>query len=223
MHDVTLGPNLHVQLLPERALFWADEATLFVADLHLGKADTFQASGIPVPAAVTQSDLARLSALLHATSAQRLVILGDFFHAASSQSAGVVAQLGSWRAAHAGVEMLLVTGNHDLHAGPPPAQLDIRACGIEATIGPFACIHAPSAEPAYYTLCGHIHPAALLSERAGNRSGSRSARLPCFHVGPRQMILPAFSHFTGGKAVACRPGDRIFVTTGEAVFEAAQR
>ena len=221
MLEVTLAPGVQVYLLPQRALYWGDEATLFVADLHAGKADAFHAAGIPIPAAVTLDDLARLSAILEATRAQRLVILGDFFHAAASQSIGVLSALSAWRAAHAALDVWLIAGNHDLRAGPPPAALGIVACGAEVRVGPFHCVHAPQDEPAPYTLCGHLHPIAILAERAGGRYGARSARLPCFHVGPRQTIMPAFSTFTGGKSVACRPSDRVFVTTGEELFEAA--
>jgi DNA ligase-associated metallophosphoesterase len=221
MRTITLATGVAVTLFPQRALLWPAEATLFVADLHVGKADVFQRAGIAVPDAVTQSDLERLSALLADTAAQRLVILGDFFHAAASQSPGVHEALAGWRAAHAAVNMLLITGNHDRHAGPPPADLRIVNCGESATFGPFHCVHAPQAEPALYTLCGQLHPVGVLTVRSVSHFGTRSARLPCFHVGLQQMILPAFSTFTGGKSVAGRRGDRIFVTTGAEIFEAA--
>jgi metallophosphoesterase superfamily enzyme len=42
-------------------------------------------------------------------------------------------------------------------------------------------------------------------------------RLPCFVVGPHRMILPSFGSFTGGHVVRPEAGDRIFVTSGEAV------
>ena len=35
--------------LPQRALWRAEGRELFVADLHLGKAEVFQAHGIPMP------------------------------------------------------------------------------------------------------------------------------------------------------------------------------
>ncbi len=219
MLEISLAPNLHVTLLPQRALFWAEEATLFAADLHLGKADVFQRSGVPIPATVTTDDLRRLGALLEQTHPRRLVILGDFFHAAGSRSSGVFDALHSWRTTHRVVEVLLVSGNHDIHAGPPPEELEIIACGETLMLGPFHCVHAPQTNPAPYTLCGHLHPAALLVEP----NGARGVRLPCFHVGRQQTILPAFSTFTGSKTVPRRPGERIFVTTGDEVFEAALR
>jgi len=42
-------------------------------------------------------------------------------------------------------------------------------------------------------------------------------RLPCFVLGEQGMILPSFGAFTGGHAVKPAPGERIFVTSGDAV------
>ena len=38
-----------VTLFADRALFWPRESALLIADLHLGKADTFRAAGIALP------------------------------------------------------------------------------------------------------------------------------------------------------------------------------
>ena len=35
-------------LLPERAIWWAREKTLFIADPHFGKASTFRSAGLAV-------------------------------------------------------------------------------------------------------------------------------------------------------------------------------
>ena len=53
-----------VRLHPERALHWPAGDALFVADVHLGKAASFRASGVPLPRGSTQADLTRLSSLL---------------------------------------------------------------------------------------------------------------------------------------------------------------
>ena len=45
-------------LLAERALYWPRAATLFVADVHLGKAAAFRAGGVPLPRGATAADLA---------------------------------------------------------------------------------------------------------------------------------------------------------------------
>ena len=38
-----------LQLLPQRALWDPQQRLLLLADLHLGKAESFQASGVPLP------------------------------------------------------------------------------------------------------------------------------------------------------------------------------
>ena len=59
----------------------AEGRELFVADLHLGKAEVFQAHGIPMPSDGDQGTLNPLLELCHAWSPQRLFVLGDLVHA----------------------------------------------------------------------------------------------------------------------------------------------
>src|SRR5690606_28386247 len=72
------GQALH--LLGEGAIWWAHAGALLVSDVHLGKAAAFRANGLPVPEAVTDLDLARLSRLVERTGARRLIVLGDMVH-----------------------------------------------------------------------------------------------------------------------------------------------
>ena len=46
-----------VELLALRALHWPRERTVFVADVHLGKAAAFRAGGVPLPRGSTAADL----------------------------------------------------------------------------------------------------------------------------------------------------------------------
>src|SRR5690606_25317359 len=100
-----------VRLLADRALYWPARARLLIADLHLGKGDTFRAAGIAIPSGGTAHDLARLAALVELVHACELWILGDFLHARRNTAVDV-----AWRAfrdAHAAVAMAVVPGNHD--------------------------------------------------------------------------------------------------------------
>ena len=100
-----------VRLLPERALFWPRTATLVVADLHWGKGATFRAAGIPIPMGSTSDDLDRLDAALRRTAADRLIVLGDLFHARVGRIATrTLAELRRWRDLRAGLEIMLVRG-----------------------------------------------------------------------------------------------------------------
>jgi metallophosphoesterase superfamily enzyme len=57
-----------------RALFWSDENTLLVADLHLGKASLLRQAGTALPSGTTTEGLARLSSLIADYRPQRLLI-----------------------------------------------------------------------------------------------------------------------------------------------------
>src|ERR1700691_251264 len=97
-------------VLPERALHWPRKKTLIVADPHFGKAATFRQAGIPIPHGTTTTDLDRLRVLLAATRAERLVVLGDFFHARSGRQENTLAAIAAWRKEHRQLEIVLVRG-----------------------------------------------------------------------------------------------------------------
>ena len=203
-----------VALLAERALFWPREGTLFVADLHLGKAAAFRAAGVAVPRGATTSDLGRLSQLLARTGARRLVVLGDFLHAAAGRVAALDAAFMRFRAGHAALAITVVRGNHDANAGDPPGHWRVDVVAEPHPAPPFLLCHEPARPPTGFALCGHVHPGVLLTGPAYD-----SARLPCFVVGPRCAILPAFGRLTGlalvppavGEVRVAIAGPRLFV------------
>ena len=65
--------NQHIILTNYRAAFWEEEETLFLSDLHVGKAAHFRKHGIAVPTSVMDSDLAR-SAAASATDTTHVLI-----------------------------------------------------------------------------------------------------------------------------------------------------
>lgn len=204
-----------VVLLPERALFWPRAATLVAADFHWGKGATFRAAGIPIPVGATSDDLSRLDAALLRTCARRLVVLGDLFHARAGRIATrTLAELRRWRELRSGLEILLVRGNHDRHAGDPPEDLRINCVDAPAYVPPFILRHEPASSPEGYTLAGHVHPGVVLYGQALQRE-----RLPCFLLSRRVAVLPAFGSFTGLGIVEPGPDDRAFVVGDGEVIE----
>jgi uncharacterized protein len=202
-----------VDLLADRALHWPAAATVFVADVHLGKAAAFRAGGIPLPRGSTASDLARLSDLVARTRARRLVVLGDFLHAAAGRVAALDAAFSIWRARHAALELVLVRGNHDDRAGDPPGHWGVTVVAEPHAQAPFFACHVPVAPRTGYALCGHVHPGVWLTGTAGQRE-----RLPCFVLGRRRAILPAFGAFTGLAAAGHLHGDRLVAIAGSRLF-----
>jgi DNA ligase-associated metallophosphoesterase len=200
-------------LLPEHALYRPSTATLMVADPHWGKAAAFRAAGLPVPGGTTSAGLERLSRALERTGARRLVVLGDLLHAREGRAPRTLEAVRSWRKRHAALEIRLVRGNHDRHAGDPPPELGIECCDPPCLDAPFVLDHHPHPSPAGYVLAGHVHPSVTL-----RGAGRQRKRLPCFHFGARVGLLPAFGDFTGTADVAVLPGDRVFVVAdGEVI------
>ena len=202
-----------VTLLAERALFWTRERTLFVADVHLGKAAAFRASGVPLPRGSTASDLARLTRVIDATAATRVVVLGDLLHARAGRVSALGDAFVAWRENHRTLDILLVRGNHDAHAGDPPDDWKIRCVDEPWALPPFLACHRLESPPAGYALCGHVHPGVRLYG-----AGEQSARLPCFVLGVRRAILPAFGRFTGLSDVSPSTGEQIVAIAGRSLF-----
>lgn len=203
-----------IALLPHKAAWLPTHETLLVADTHVGKAQSFRRLGVPVPHGTTGQTLTQLSALIEARRARRVVFLGDLLHSAHAQAASTQSALADWRVRHAGVEMTLVRGNHDAHAGDPPASLGIEVVDEPLSLGAFALCHHPRPQPCGYVLAGHEHPCVTV----GN--GIDAARLPCFRFDAQVGVLPAFGAFTGMHAVRREPGRRLFaVIEGERVVE----
>ncbi|MGY1459587.1 ligase-associated DNA damage response endonuclease PdeM [Luteimonas sp. A534] len=178
-----------MRLLADRTLYWPARGRLLIADLHLGKGDIMRAAGIPVPSGGTGHDLARLDALLHATGARELWVLGDFLHGRRHARAET-----AWRAllaAYPDCVASVVAGNHD-------RALVADAAGVvhlpdDVRDGPFRFRHFPLQAPdppRGYVLCGHVHPVVRLPGLPG--------RHPALALDAHQAILPAFSAFTGG-------------------------
>jgi DNA ligase-associated metallophosphoesterase len=198
-------------LLAQKAVFWPRERMLIIADIHFGKAAAFRSFGIPVPRGTTTENLSALDDLVTATDARHVLFLGDFLHARASHATSTQAAMLAWRDRRRDVTLTLVRGNHDKHAGDPAAALGIDLVDEPWTVGPFAFCHHPDLAADEYILAGHVHPAYVLASRV------ETMRLPCFVVGARRMILPSFGAFTGGYTVRAERGERIFVTSGEAV------
>jgi uncharacterized protein len=199
-------------LRAEKAAYWPRRKTLFAADLHWGKTAAFLAGGIPVPQAGTAKDLERLAGVLSATGAERLVILGDLFHAKAGLAPHLLDEVAAWRSQHQELDIILVRGNHDARSGDPPPGWRFECGAAPLLETPFAYCHYPDALAGSYVLAGHLHPGIILRGR-----GRQALRLPCFHFGLSVGILPAFGSFTGTAEITLQEGDRTFAVAAEEI------
>jgi DNA ligase-associated metallophosphoesterase len=189
LHGQTLS------LLCERALLWHEHNMLIVADVHLGKAQTFQRAGIAIPGHSLDDDLQRLSAVLAKTRARHLLVLGDFVHHRNGLTPLVRQKIATWCAA-LDADITLILGNHDQPNTPFLKTLPM--CIVHSfEQAPFIFTHdsIPTipTDNEHFVFMGHLHP--VMSFHGAN------IRLPAFAFYKHHSVLPAFSYFTGGWVV----------------------
>jgi DNA ligase-associated metallophosphoesterase len=199
--------------MPERSLLRPRSGTLYIADVHLGKAATFRAHSLPIPGGTTQRTLQRLSHALHRTSARRLIILGDLLHARAGNSDDLRDQLLAWRLEWKTLPIQLLRGNHDRNAGRIDDALQIDEIEPSCSDNGVTLWHYPPAFSTGPWLAGHLHPAVRLASRAQD-----GVVLPCFHVRGSGVVLPAFGEFTGTSIIEVQPGERVLAIADDAVL-----
>ncbi len=210
--------GISLQLLPEKAIYIEQIRSLLVADVHLGKSETFQASGIPIPNQVNQQTLDRLAALCHTWQPDQLIILGDLLH---SRFALTDELLAVWSAFLKTIvtPVTLIVGNHDRPLLTSLERLTITCCPEALALGSLILSHDPHPSNDRLNICGHIHPCLRL------KTGLDNLRLPCFHLDRSENILtlPAFGEFTGGYEIQLTPNSVAYVVADGAIVPIEQR
>ncbi|NJL48153.1 MAG: ligase-associated DNA damage response endonuclease PdeM [Leptolyngbyaceae cyanobacterium SM2_5_2] len=209
--DLLLASH-RLRLLPQKAVWIESLRALLVSDIHLGKSETFQHYGLPIPSQVNDGTLQRLAALCTQHQPNSLWILGDLFHSAEGLTEAV---MDSWLKflAQTQVTAYLILGNHDRRLQAILSQLSIE-CFVEAVEAEGLLFsHEPLPLSDLPNLCGHTHPCLRLA------MGCDRLRLPCFHWQARQnrLTLPSFGEFTGGYDIDLTPGDVAYVIAEETV------
>ena len=170
------------------ALYWEDEDTLLVADLHLEKGAAFAALGMLLPPYDTRTTLERLSKAIRAVDPSRVVALGDSFHRAESAKQLAADDLGLLRELQRGREWYWICGNHDPHL---PASIGGTVCATLSICG-LVLRHEPSPAAAAREIAGHLHPVARIARRG------TVIRRRCFATDGNRLVMPAFGAYAGG-------------------------
>ena len=152
-----------------------------IETLDYGKVKTV--NGIPIPGGTTAADIGRLSSLVERLQPDELLVLGDLMHGRIDGGRNFSATVDTWRRRWAGILLTMVTGNHDLRAGPPPTPFRLDRIVAQHVCGPFVFSH--KAQTTYsrsrYTIAGHVHPAVFVSGK-----GHQRETLPCFCFGEKR-------------------------------------
>lgn len=197
-------------LTNQRAVFWKTENALILSDLHIGKTAHFRKNGIAIANHIMKSDLERLSALIELFQPKKLIVVGDLIHAGDNSD---VDEFCTWRNQYPDLKFHLVEGNHDRISKTleQKLSLDFKASLLE--IGGFSFIHDFDKTKSDFQITGHIHPGIMLN------SAVKSIRLPCFVISDNQLLLPAFSEFTGLDTKNLPKKSKFFVFTDSEIYE----
>ena len=181
--------NEELILTNQRALYWQREEALILSDVHIGKTAHFRKHGIPMPDDVLQKDLERLKRLILHFDAKTLLIVGDLFHAERNSD---MLSFKDWLTQFPDLKLVLIKGNHDRQSRKLMDDLNIEAVK-QLDAEPFVFLHDPlENKDSHFTISGHTHPGVLIKGK-----GRQKIKLPCYQITENQMVLPAFSLFTG--------------------------
>lgn len=201
-------------LSTDRGIFWEEESTLILADLHFGKTGHFRKNGINVPAAVYQEDLQRMIDLMSYFQPKKLIAVGDLFHSSDNLELSLFSKT---RADFSKVEFILVKGNHDLLADHWYDRNQIELAQNNLQIGEFNFVHDPAEinkNNHLFSFSGHIHPGISISGL-----GKQSLSFPCYYFTENNAILPAFSKFSGIVKMKKKKDNRIFAIVNHSLME----
>jgi DNA ligase-associated metallophosphoesterase len=208
---IKLGRH-HLELRPERALFWPARQTLLVADVHLGKDQVFRQQGLAVPAGVVGEELRRLDQLLDKTRAERLIVLGDWVHAPPRPDDRWPLEVLEWRRRRTALSVELVQGNHDRSLSAWLGEWNMVDHAERLDIDGLSLVHEWQEGLHSPGVSGHLHPGAQV------RVGHEQVRLPAFLLGADHLVLPAFGRFTGLMHRTAFPAEQRWVIAGNSVL-----
>jgi DNA ligase-associated metallophosphoesterase len=170
-----------------RALFWAEENALLVADLHLEKASFYARHGQMLPPYDSRATLERLAKAVKETGARRVYCLGDSFHDSGGVDRLEPHAAGMLDALTRATDWVWITGNHDEDAQAPGGTVvdELSSRGL-------ALRHIARKGELGSEVSGHFHPKLRVKVRG------RSIARPCAVASENRLILPAFGALTGG-------------------------
>ncbi len=211
--SITLA-ELPALLYAERAIYFPTLGTLMITDTHFGKTASFRAGLTSLSDGDIAQDIRRLDRLIAAAKPEQLIMLGDLVHGGNGYDRQVLSQVSVWADSHLDLPVTLVRGNHDWAVGDPPDGWGIECVNAPYVFPPFVLNHFPKPDPRGYVLAGHLHPAGLLLGQ-----GRQRLKLPCFWVGERVGVLPAFGGSVSHVVIHPARQDQTYVVTDDDVIQ----
>ena len=196
-------------LTNQRALFWEKEKALILSDLHIGKTAHFRKNGIAISNQIFENDLQRLSILIEYFQPEKFIVVGDLLHAGDNSE---VDEFCSWKNQHPDLQFYLIEGNHDKISKKLESKLRLNHRSKSLEINDFIFIHDFEKKQSKFQITGHVHPGFMIN------SVVKKIKLPCFVISENQLLLPAFSEFTGLDTKNLPKKGRFYVFTDSEIY-----
>ncbi len=192
-------------LSADRCIYWEQQQTIILSDLHFGKTGHFRKAGIGIPQTIFKEDVQRFVSLLQTFKPANTIVIGDMFHSHDNKEHELFLK---WRKDFNQLHIQLIMGNHDILHRAWYQDAGIEVLKDDLQIGNFSFIHDINEcemKEAVYCFSGHIHPGISIGGQA-----RQSVHLPCFYFGKQYAVLPAFGKFTGTFPIKPKRGENVF-------------
>ncbi|MCJ8153401.1 ligase-associated DNA damage response endonuclease PdeM [Chryseobacterium sp. SSA4.19] len=197
-------------LTNQRALFWKEQKALVLSDLHIGKTAHFRKNGIALANQIMKNDLERLSILIEYFQPEKFLVVGDLLHAGDNSD---VDEFCNWRNQYPDLQFYLIEGNHDRISKNLEAKLCLNSRSKSLELNELVFVHDFEEKQSKLQVTGHIHPGFVI------HSAVKKIKLPCFVLTDNQLLLPAFSEFTGLDTKNLPKNGRFYVFTDAEIYE----
>jgi DNA ligase-associated metallophosphoesterase len=197
-------------LTNQRALFWKEQKALILSDLHIGKTAHFRKNGIALANQIMKNDLERLSILIEYFQPEKFLVVGDLLHAGDNSD---VDEFCTWRSQYPDLKFYLIEGNHDRISKTLESKLCLNVKTKSLELNDFVFVHDFEKKQPKLQITGHIHPGFMI------HSAVKKIKLPCFVVTDNQLLLPAFSEFTGLDTKNLPKNGRFYIFTDAEIYE----
>ena len=204
-----------LELLPEKAFLWVEKAMLVLSDLHLGKADSLQAQGVPIPSLSHDDDFNRLRRLIDLHQPRTVVFLGDLIHDRQSWSQALETRLAQFFQDFSQIDFKLILGNHDRHSRDILRDWPLELIEDDWRVEPFIFAHGHQSQKLKsddFEISGHVHPVIKISQ------GPVKLRLPCFVEGPQSLVVPSFGILTGGFEIERKKNEKVYAVADKKII-----
>lgn len=200
-----------MELSTDRLLYWPAEKALLLADLHLGKATHFRKNGVYVPGDVLTDELARLTESIICHKPEKVIFLGDLFHARYNEE---WPRFTKWMQQFSAITWHLVKGNHDVLGEATYETAGFILHKHTYLLSDVLLAHKPEDLNGEVGITGHVHPGFVLT--AKRIVGG--VKLPCLWRSGNQWVMPAWGAFTGLDIISPAKQDEIYLIGNDQIW-----